>query len=285
MLIDSVPDGNGRPARTGALPCTPWHSRSAMRRISGSDRFDHTHRKLVAAVAAGHGVTGKLRGEHMPNVADRFGAREVPVGIVERLQAIEVQHQHPDRCPRRSHRTHHRGQLPFEGAKVVQASEVVGHGHRVQAAAVLCQSRGDEAHRDEEGNLDEVGLAIREGQKRGVGEVIEHDRAERGQQAAEPLQPQRGEDDRRVIEMLDRRRISGSVQQEGDRQARGERDDRPGRRLRPTTGDAARSGRRRRGQAHRGGTLPISTRLMLVLFRARRRPRASTPFRCALLLC
>ena len=121
-------DGRGcvhrAPELVGDLPGTRF----------GTGRYGDD--KLVAAITARDSVGRDPFGDDLPDSAHGFRAGQVPVLVVQRFQAIDVEHEEAERRARLPRRSHERRQLRFKGAKVVQPGEVVGHRQRKHAAGI-----------------------------------------------------------------------------------------------------------------------------------------------------
>ena len=163
-----------------------------------------------------------------PTRADRLCASQMAVGIVQRFQAIEIQHHERHRTSARTHGVDQPAQLTFERSEVVQSGQVVRHRHRVQPPGIGRQRRRDDADRDEERHLHEVRLVIAECEQGWIGEVIQHDRAQRCGKPAAPIQREGREDDGQVVQVLERSRAGATIEDERQQQSGGDAGDRHG---------------------------------------------------------
>ena len=120
----------------------------------------------------------------------------------------------------------HRRQPRFERAQVVQTGQIVGHRQRAQMLGIVGQLRRGDAGRDEQRDDHRIRLFVAIREQVRVGEVIQHRRGHGGRRAAAPPEPDAGEDDRQVVEVLKRRGAGGAIQPEDQRE--GGEHDRPG---------------------------------------------------------
>ena len=134
--------------------------------------------KLVATIAACHGICRQLRRDQPSNCSDCFGSGEMTVGIVQGLQAIDIEHEHRELCSGVAAGDDERGKAAFERPQVVQACQIVGTRQQMEPSLVLDQPCGDQSHGHEERDLNEIPLFVFEGEQARVGEVIQGNRHE-----------------------------------------------------------------------------------------------------------
>jgi hypothetical protein len=109
----------------------------------------------------------------------------------------------------------------------VQSRQVVRHCECPQPMRIVCLLGADESDRDEQGDLDDVGFFVAKGEQERIREVIEGDRRQGHGHAASPAGRSAGNEDRQVIQMLNRGRRREAIQHE--RQEQCAQHDRPGR--------------------------------------------------------
>ena len=202
-LIDSVPRETSCPpaqVRSRKQRCTVSR-RPRARQLRGDPEAD---RELVAAVSAGDRIGGQPRGRELADVAHRLGAGQVPVRVVQRLQPIEVEHQHRYRCAAvraawiiATRRLSNDRRL----CRPVRSSVIASTWSRRAFSVSL---RRHDPDGNEQRYLYKIRLAVREREQGGIREVIEDDGHERRDQAAEPAQPRCRDNDGQVIKVLDR---------------------------------------------------------------------------------
>ena len=93
MLIDSVPAGNGTPARTGAKALTSLSQLVGKCQGPLFIALGYRDDELVAAIAARDSTCGQASGDQVADAPHRLGPREVAVRVVQRFQAIEIEHE------------------------------------------------------------------------------------------------------------------------------------------------------------------------------------------------
>ena len=146
-LTDNVPAANARPAE---IRRRRLHGLAQPRGrpdgLRGPLPGQH-NRELVAAVAAGHRRGRHRGGDEAAHLADGVGARQVAVRVVERLQPIDVDHQHRHRRAEDCRFPDYRIQPHLERPQIVQPRQVVGHREAPQSPGVANQPGGHEADR------------------------------------------------------------------------------------------------------------------------------------------
>ncbi len=132
----------------------PWHGRptQVLSDLTAPRRraLWQGNRELIAAVATGDRACGQSLADDVANRAHGFGTGQMPMLVVQRLQAIDVEYEHGDRRVLMARGPHHPHQVGFERAQVVQSGEIVGQGELAEAVTIMCQLRRDQAHSEKE---------------------------------------------------------------------------------------------------------------------------------------
>ena len=146
-----VPDSSATPRRIRTA--TSW----AVPPVGvGEDDHELVAAVAIQAVAGAGGLAERARHGDQERVTGRVAA-----GVVERLEAVEVQHQHGERLARRR-RLHDLPELALEGAVVAQAGQRVEVGPDLDGAVRLGVLQGDRGLAGEQlGQLELVGAERR----------------------------------------------------------------------------------------------------------------------------
>ena len=179
------------------------------------------NRELIPAVAACDRAKRQLLPDDLADRPHRFSAGQMAVLVVQRLQAIDVEDEQRHRGVFPARRADDRRQMGFERTEIVQTGEIVGQGQLAQAVGIKRELRGDDADGDEQSDLDKVLLAVSEREQVGIRQVIQENRGHGCEHAASHLEPEAGEHDWHVVQMLHRCRAGGSIENEDEQQGDG----------------------------------------------------------------
>ena len=95
--MDRVPAANGRPASSGALASTARRRPSANSVGQGRRALRDCNHEFVATVAAANRVGGKPLTNNATDRSNGFGTGQMSVLVVQRFQAIQIEHEHRKR--------------------------------------------------------------------------------------------------------------------------------------------------------------------------------------------